>query len=319
MSLANLKVFNQYVYSTFVEMLSYQVNLFNTATRGALVLTSASNQGDYSEEALYQRISGLVRRRNAYGSGAVAAVDINQTLMRSVKVAAGTPPVNIDPHFWQWIQRSPEEAGVVIGKQLAEDTLADMVSVSVKSAVAAIANVGATLVYDATAGNISLAAYNSGAALFGDRAQQIVCWLTHSKPMFDLWGANLTNTDRLFVFGTVQVMQDGFGRPFVVTDQPDLSYTSSGTKYRTLGLTQGAVVIQQNPDYLENIETTNGDENIQRTWQAQWTYNLSLKGYAWDKDNGGASPSTAALATGTNWDKYTASIKDTSGILINSQ
>jgi len=84
-------------------------------------------------------------------------------------------------------------------------------------------------------------------------------------------------------------------------------------------LAQGAVLIEQNPDYLENMSTTNGAENIKRTWQAQWSYNVGLKGYAWDKTNGGASPTNAALATGSNWDRYATSVKDLAGILVNSQ
>jgi hypothetical protein len=319
MSLANLKVFNQYAYTTMQEMLSYNIGLFNAGTRGGLILRSSSNQGDFSDVAAYKRIAGLVRRRDAYGSGDVSATDLEMLLATSVKVAAGTPPVNIDPHWWQWIQRSPEEAGVVLGKQLAEDTMADMVAVAVKAFVAAVTNVGAAVVHDATAGLLGLGALNSGSALFGDRARDIQCWVIHSKPMHDLYGAALTNTAQLFTFGTVQIRTDAMGRPFVITDQPDLAYTSSGTKYHTLGLASGAVMIEQNPDYVENMETKNGKENITRTWQAQWSFNVGLKGFAWDKTNGGASPTNAALATGTNWDKYAASNKDISGILVNSQ
>lgn len=318
MSLANLKVFNQYAYTAFLELLSYNVQLFNAATKGGLVLRGGNNQGDYADVALYSRISGLIRRRDAYGSGAVTAKDLAMLQQTSVKVAAGTPPVNITPHWWQWIQRSPDEAGVVLGKQMAEDTLADMVSVAIKSYVAAITNVGASNVSDGTASNMTLDALNTGASLFGDRAQDINCWVIHSKPMFNLFGASLTNTAKLFLFGTVQVLNDGFGRPFVVTDQPDLVYTSAGTKYHTLGLASGGVLIEQNPDYLDNIQTLNGDENITRTWQAQWTYNVGLKGFAWDKTNGGHSPSNAALATGTNWDQYATSIKDLSGVIVNT-
>ena len=318
MALTNLQVFNQYAYATMQELLSYNINLFNQATKGALVLRGGNNQGDYSDVASYKRISGLVRRRDAYGTGSVSAVDINMLLATAVKVAAGTAPVNIDPHFWQWIQRAPEEAGVVIGRQLAEDTLADMLAASLKSLIAALTTVGATVVYDGTAGTLSLGKLVTGSALFGDRADDLACWVIHSKPMFDIFGAALTNANVLFTFGTVKVMQDGFGRPFIITDQTDLVYTSSGTKYHTLGLAPGGAVIEQNPDFLENIETKNGNENITRTYQAQWSFNLALKGFQWDKTNGGHSPTNAALATGTNWDQYAASIKDLPGIMVNT-
>lgn len=318
MSLANLKVFNQYVYTTFQELFSYNLQLFNAATNGALQLRSAANQGDYSEATLYARIAGLVRRRNAYATGAVAAVDINMLLATSVKIAAGTPPVNIDPHFWQWILRSPDEAGVVIGRQLAEDTLADELAMAIKALVAALTTVGATVVHDGTAAVLSLGVLNSGSALHGDRAGDIVTWIMHSKVWHDMIAGALTNTAQLFTFGTVKVMQDGLGRPFVVTDQPDLPYVSTGTKYHTLGLVSGAALVEQNPDYIENMETKNGFDNITRTWQAQWSYNLALKGFAWDKTSGGPSPSTAAIATGTNWDVYASSIKDLPGVIVNS-
>ncbi len=318
MSLTNLQVFNQYLYTAFQELLAQNIALFNDGTRGGLILTDAANQGDYSDTALYSRISGLVRRRDAYGTGSVSPVDINMLLATSVKVAAGTAPVNIDPHFWSWIQRAPTEAGVIIGRQLAEDSLADMVNTAIKAAVAALTNVGSAVVYDGTAGNLSLGALNTGASKFGDRAQELVAWLTHSKPMFDLFGSALTNANVLFSFGTVKIVQDGFGRPFIVTDAADLSYTSSGTKYHTLGLSRGAAVVEKNNDYIENIDTRNGNENIVRTFQAQWTYNLSLKGFQWDKTSGGHSPSNSALGTGTNWDQYATSNKDVAGVLVNT-
>lgn len=49
--------------------------------------------------------------------------------------------------------------------------------------------------------------------------------------------------------------------------------------------------------------------------QVDYTFGLSLKGYTWDESNGGKSPSDAALATGTNWDKVATSIKHTAGVL----
>ena len=72
MALSDLAVFSEYAYSTMTEMQDQQIGLFNQATRGGLVLQSGSHQGDYSDEAMWAKISGLVRRRNAYGSGAVA-------------------------------------------------------------------------------------------------------------------------------------------------------------------------------------------------------------------------------------------------------
>lgn len=320
MALSDLAVFSEYAYSTLTEMQDQQIGLFNGATRGGIVLQSGSHQGDYSDEAMWAKISGLVRRRNAYGSGAVAEKNLEHLQDTSVKVAAGTPPVRIDPGMMKWIQRSPEEAGVVVGKQMAEDSVADMLNTAILVYVAAIGQV-ANVVYDHSAtGTMSLVALNKGAAKFGDRASAIVAWIMHSKSAFDIYGEALTNANRLFVFGNVRVIEDGFGRPLVVTDSANLINTApTPDVYMALGLTPGAVLVSQNGDFTDNVETKNGDENIIRTYQAEWSYNVGLQGFAWDKTNGGKSPTNASLGTATNWDRYATSDKDLAGVLVKAQ
>jgi hypothetical protein len=320
MALSDLAVFSEYVYSSLSEVVSQQVQLFNAASGGAIVLRQAANQGDYSDIALWAKVSGLVRRRDAYGSGSQAAKELEHLIDTMVKVAAGTPPVNIPPSMFTWIQRNQEEGGAVIGQQLAGDMIADMLNTAIMAYVAALT--GETdVIYDYSAtGTAKLVALNSGAAKFGDRANDLRCWVMHSKSMFDMFGAALANTEALFNFGTVNVRQDGFGRPFVVTDSSALVNTApTPDVYRSLGLVTGGIIVEQNNDFDDNIETANGDENIQRTYQAEWTYNLGIKGYSWDKTSGGKSPNDAALATANNWDRYATSHKDTAGIMVLSQ
>lgn len=325
MALSDLAVFSEYAYSTMTEMQDQQIGLFNAATRGGIVLQSGSHQGDYSDEAMWAKISGLVRRRNAYGSGVVNEKVLEHLVDTSVKVAAGTPPVRIDPGMMKWIQRSPEEAGVVVGKQMAEDSIADMLNTAVLCYVSAVGQV-TDVVYDhSSTGVTSLVALNKGAAKFGDRANALVAWVMHSKSAFDIYGEALTNATRLFVFGNVRIIEDGFGRPLVVTDSPNLVTAGNAgppvvpDTYAALGLTPGAVLVSQNGDFTDNVETKNGDENIIRTYQAEWSYNVGVQGFAWDKTNGGKSPTNGALGTATNWDRYATSHKDLAGVLVKAQ
>jgi hypothetical protein len=307
------------MYSTATELLDQQIELFNAASQGTIVLAPAALQGDYGDTAFYKKVSGLVKRRNAYGSGSVASKKLEHLLDTMVKVAAGTPPLEFTKSQFTWIQKSPEEAGVIYGKQLATDMLADMLNTGILGLNAAL--VGTTnVVYDGSASTMKPTALNSATALFGDRAQEILAWVCHSKPMFDYYGDNLTNTNRLFTYGTVNVTADAFGRPFVISDCTALiNTTPDPDQYHSLGLVAGALMVGQNNDFDSNVETKNGDENIIRTIQSEWTYNLGIKGYAWDKTNGGASPTDAALATSTNWDQYATSDKDLAGVLLKTQ
>ena len=157
----------------------------------------------------------------------------------------------------------------------------------------------------------------AGSALFGDRSDAIRVWAMHSKSMFDIFGVALANSTGLFTFGTVNVRQDGFGRPFIISDSPSLIETTAAPdKHYIAGMTTGAVVVEMNGDFVQNVETKNGNENIARTIQSEWSYNLGIKGYSWDKTTGGKSPNDAAIATADNWDRNMSSHKDTAGVLL---
>lgn len=322
MALSDLEVFQEYAQSSMTETQDQQIEIFNGAVRGGLILTSAAHEGDFSSTTMWAKIQGLVRRRNAYGSGAQTLKTLSQLVNTSVKVAAGTPPIEINPGMLKWIQKNPEEAGAVIGQQMAEDSVSDMLNTAIMIYGAAVGSV-AELNHDATDGNIQLTDMNQGAALFGDRSQDLVCWLTHSKSAFDIYGDALANSARLFTFGNVQVIQDGFGRPIVMTDSPSLieaDGVSPGVDaYSTLGLSTGAVVVEQGNEYTDNIDTKNGDENILRTYQAEWTYQLGVKGFTWDTTSGGKSPNDAALGTAANWDRTATSHKDLAGVIVKSR
>jgi hypothetical protein len=279
------------------------------------------HQGDFSDVAFFAKVSGgLVRRRNAYGTGAVTETVLKHLVDTSIKVAAGTPPVRLDPGQFRWIQQNPEVAGAAMGQQLAVDTMADMLNVGLGSTYSALAQVAA-VVYNATT-NVapddipSWNNLNNGQALFGDASSQIVAWIMHSAAMHKLYGNNLNNSERLFIYGNVNVMRDPFGKLLVMTDSPNLFVAGAPNVYRTLGLVPGAVMIGQNNDFDAMEEGKTGDENLIRVYQAEWSYNVGVKGFAWDKANGGKSPTDSALFTSTNWDRYATSEKDLAGVVV---
>lgn len=321
MALSELAVYSEYAYSSMTEVLRQKIDLFNTATGGAIQLRSAAHQGDYSDVAFFSKIAGLLRRRDAYGTGGMSTEKHMRHLVDTmVKVAAGTYPVRLDPGQFKWIQMNPEVAGAALGQQLAIDMMADMLNTSLGATHAALSNVP-DIIYDATANaspndTLSFGNLNNAQALFGDQSSQIVAWIMHSKPMFDLYGKNLTNSERLFNYGNINVMRDPFGKLLVMTDSQNLVATGSPNEYAVLGLTPGAVIVDQNNDFTANEESRNGEENIVRTYQAEWSYNVGIRGFAWDKTNGGKSPNDAALLTSTNWDRYSTSHKDLAGVVV---
>lgn len=319
MALSDLAVYSEYAYAAATEVLDQQIEVFNAASQGTITISPSAVQGDWYETAFYAKIDGLVRRRNAYGTGAIGERNMRHLTDTRVKVAAGTQVVNLDPGQFAWIQRSPEEAGALMGQQLAKDMFADFLNVSLGATVAALGQ-ETEIVYDATTTTDTAPSFrnlNHAASLFGDRSSAIQAWIMHSTPMHLLWDNALTNVERLFVYGTVNVMRDPMGRVFVITDSPYL-LKSDGTQH-TLGLTQNAIIVQQGNDYFANEEVKNGQENIARTFQAEWSWTLGINGFSWDKATGGASPTDAALLVSSNWDRYSTSHKDLAGVLLNTK
>lgn len=327
MALSDLSVYSEYAYETMTEIQRQQIELFNHASGGAIVLGSDAVQGDFSDSVFWAKISGLVRRRNAYGTGSVSEKVMTDLVDTMVKVASGTPPVRLDPGQFKWIQKNPEEAGAMMGKQLALDNLADMLNTALGATYAALGQVSDVVYNHITVTTapftdlLSFGVLNKGQAKFGDASSQIAAWVTHSKPMHDLYGNSLTNSERLFTYGNINVSRDPFGKLLIMTDSPQLVFTDTVPNpdvngYAVLGLVPGAVMITQNNDFTANEEVKNGDENIMRTYQAEWSFNLGVKGFAWDKGNGGKSPANAALFTATNWVRYATSVKDLAGVVI---
>lgn len=328
MALTDLTVLNAWIRNYSIERISYNVNLFNAATQGCLVLGSEVHPGDYFDILGFKYFNGIVRQRNPYGTGTLsnkALTNINQTL---VKVAAGTFPLDLTPSQWAWIDQDPDKIVQVIGDAIAEQTMEQMITNAINAVASAIVNVGASLTYSnggtfAAPKPLSFIDLAQGAQLFGDRSGTMKVWLAHSIPANSLLINALTNAERLFQWNTVNVVRDAVGRVIVISDTPALKLqagngTSTPDIYGTLGLTDAAVSVMQQNDFTGNFDTRNGSENILRTYQAEWSYMMSVKGYSWDKVNGGHAPTASALSTGSNWDMYVTSIKDTAGVLVKS-
>lgn len=318
MALSDLAVFNEQLFSTVTEMLDQQVELFNAASNGGLILASKPFGGDYSEQSFFALVTGLVRRRDPYSDGDVTEKSLRTLIETMVKVAAGTPPLNMDPGQFNWIKEQPALAAATWAKQLAPQVMADMLAVAIGSIYAALSGQSSNKLdkTGASPDTMTLGYLVEGAALFGDRANEIVCWLMHSTPWYQLIQAGLLNTASLFTYGTVNVVRDPLGRPFVISDQPTLKITGTPNIFHTLGLVNGGAVINTNNDYDQVVVESTGKENIKRNMQAEWSFNVGVKGFTWDKTSGGHAPTNAALFTTANWDKIATSFRDLAGVII---
>jgi hypothetical protein len=311
-----MQVFNDYVMPATLETLDQMLAAFNAASNGAIVLSPDGFTGDFLQESFFQNLAAAQRRVNRYAAqAAVTPVDLTELQNTTVKVAGGFGPVRYEPSQMTWLQRPTAQGIEVASRAFAEILLKDQLNTAIAALVAAItAQAAAVNDVSATAG-ITQAGLNSSHAKFGDASQNLVAQVMTGSTWHKLVGQNLANAQNLFLAGNVRVV-DILGKTSVVTDAPALSQTGTPNKEIILSLASGAALVHDSRDIISNVETSNGQTRIETTIQVDYTFGLGLKGYTWDTANGGKSPSSAALATGTNWDKTASSIKDTAGVAL---
>lgn len=315
MSLSQMQVFNKYIMPAIIETLGQQIQKFNAASGGAIMLSTGGWEGDFLQESFYAAIHSARRRVDRYASnGNATPTDLTQLKHSSVKVAGGFGPIRFEPGQMTWLNKPTAEGIEVASRNFAEALLQDQLNSAIAASVAAISNqAAATNDVSATLG-LTYSALNDAHAKFGDSSSLIVANVMTGQVYHKLIGQNLANAQQLFQYGAVTVV-DILGKTVVVTDAPALYATGTPNLQKVLGLVAGAATVTDAGDVITNIDTTNGKERIETTMQVDYTFGLGLKGYTWDEVNGGKSPTDAELATGTNWDKVATDIKHTAGVI----
>ena len=315
MALTNMVVFIDNARELVFEKLGQQIEKFNAASNNTLQLTSDGFSGDFFERSFYNSLAASRRRVDRYATnGSVSATALSQAKAVEVKVAGGFGPIVFEPSQMAWINSNPAEALNVISNSMVEAILADQINSAIAALVAAISNQSAAKNDVSATAGISQVALNATDALFGDSSSVLTCRIMRGATYHKLIGQNLANAPTLFNAGNVTVV-DILGKPIVITDAPALRVTGTPNKEIVLTLVSGAIVIGGASDLITNVQTANGKERIETTFQGDYTFTMKMLGYSWDSVNGGKSPTDAEIATGSNWDLYVTDIKHSAGVI----
>ncbi|HFN3755902.1 TPA: major capsid protein [Enterobacter hormaechei] len=284
-----ISVFDQQVSTATTKVIEANLNLFNTATNGALLMGTGASLGDWVERTFWAA-QQLVRRRNAYGSGKLSPTELAQALERAIKIDGGTLPLKVTPALMDRLGKTPQEAAAVMGEQVALQMIEDYLACGLGAFIAATPK---GLNYDFT--------QQSGGALpkirnlikasgqLGDAQNRLACWVMSGNTYNDLLAEDaFVNGQNLFKFETINVIQDGLGRRFVVTDAaaaldasvPGGAQGTEKARQRVLGLMPGAVTVTTRPLQMYS-QTILGEENVYDLMQGEYNFDLALKGHTY--------------------------------------
>lgn len=301
-----------------VERLATVSDVFNKAGN-VIRMDSISRRGNYHQESFFSSTASLVSRRDTTSVASATDLALAMAEIISVKLNRKVGPLAQTLDAFRKIQATADDKSLsfLIGTQIAKAMEVDMMTSACRAAVAALNNQSANKL-DATSGTMTATVLNNGNAKLGDASSNIAAYVMHSKPFHDLIGNQITlgNGEQAAGATVYGGLPASMGRPIIVTDCSSLMVDDSPDLYYTLALTPNAIAVENSEEETMYSEIVTGLENLVVRLQGEFAYNLGVKGFKWDTANGGANPTDAYVATGSNWDKVATSYKDLAGVVI---
>jgi hypothetical protein len=321
----DMQINEDHFYGGLFEAMEQDIEGLAAGSRGAIVINDDRIKGDYGYDSFFTSISSLVERRVVDTVSAGTATQALEKEYVSVKVNRRAQ-VEWSLDAFKKKQLDPMGFSFVLGREFQRRKMQEMVNLGLTAAATALESQTA-LTKDVTGESTKTVTHtyiNDAFAKRGDKANEIVAVAIHSKPYYNLIGQALSDKVPANIGGGA-IMEGSvpiFGRSALVSDSSGLTDANGSLTdtYNTLGLVPGALIISQSePETIVGADLVTGLHNLVYRFQAEWSYNIAVKGFQWDVANGGANPLDSAVATTTNWDQIDTSDKTLAGVLLVSQ
>lgn len=308
----SLSVFQRKLVTAVTQMIPDNLNVFNQASNGALVVGTGEVLKDTIEKMSVGLIANLVTDRNAYapvGTPADAKV-LARMLTNSINLSAKVGPVAITKAMMNKIETNVGAVAAEVAAQATQAILLHYLKAGIGAGSTAISTNDAAKYtqaarVDGVGGRVfpTLADFPLAAAKFGDQAGLIRSWFMDGVTWANFIAYQaIPSAEQVFAIGDLQVMGDGLGRRFVISDAAGAAMGAN----TMLGLVPGAVAVTTNGlDML--AQEKGGGENIERWWQGEFDFNVAVKGYRTTAAfrasvEGIKSVKLADLTTAENWE-----------------
>jgi len=316
-----------------LEALEQEVSVLNAGPRGIVVVTEAT-RGEYLESAFFQNVDGLVSDRDTTSVADAPETKLNQQNVKDILVNYRVGPNSNTIDGFRKIAESPDVMSMLLGEAAGQQLAEKFLNGGLGALVAAMST-EAGMVFDtrgaadalnpkANSTSITLRNLNRVLGLMGDKRARTRMWVMPSAPFTELVDNQITEKLGEVSGAVVYGGNPGtYGLPAYVTDSPALTFTQDVSaaqdgseeisRHRILGLTEQALVIQQQPYFDLEVERKTGKQNLLVTYQGEGSYLVRVKGFSW---TGTESPTDGELATDTNWNYVFSSVKSGPGVML---
>ncbi len=306
-----------------LEKLARNIEGFNANSNNAINLTTEDLVGTYKEIAFFKELaqSDLISDRDRNSVLDVTPAKMTQIETVIPYLASRYGPFSSTREAFNAIGKSPEEFSMLFGQALADAIMADMLDTSFAALIGATQAIATEpMTVGAGAAGTATLSYDTmidAMALYGDRLDEIACFVMRSGDYFGLMKGNITAATIDSVAGAT--LNAGsvatLGKPVLVMDSPSLVGSGAGAddSGAVLALTTNAITCIQSTDVYIHSETELLKDNIIMNIQGESSWGLDLKGFGYDKT---ADITRTDLAVGANWAQKVTSTKNLAGGLL---
>ena len=190
---SDLIIYDDLAQTAFLERRQDNLEVFNAASNGAIILDNELIEGDFRKRTFY-KVGGSIESRNVNSTDPVTGKKIGAGESVSVKAPWKYGPYETTEEAFKRRGRDVSEFSEVIGVDVADATLEGYIKYALQGLVAAIgANADMTVSADiATDGKKTL---TRGLRKYGDKFNRVALFVMHSTTYFDIVDQAIDNRE----------------------------------------------------------------------------------------------------------------------------
>lgn len=293
--------------TAYLERLQDNLDIFNKASNGAIILKDELIAGDFKKDAFY-KVGGAIEHRNVNSDGKITGKKIAMGEQVGVKVPFKYGPYEATEEAFKRRGANTEEFSVLVGQDYADALIAGYWKYATAALHGAIGG-NSDMLVNAQLAQHGKKVLTKGMRTFGDKFGRLSLWVMDSASYFDIVDDAIATklyqeADTVIYGGLPGTM----GIPVLVTDQ--------AKKDTIYGLQAGAITITNSQVPAFRAYQINDQENLGIGVRAEGVFNLNVLGYSY-KTTAGANPNLETLGATANWEKWASSNKNTAGVILN--
>ncbi len=280
-----------------------------TATGGAITIGQSIHKGDFLETLIFDALGDASRRDPAVDT-AVTAKRLSNLEKTDVKLYFKELVFATYTELARY-GTTMEAMQTGLGEAIGEAVARFILKKSIIALVAAISSEADSIHTTTTSGIITVKDLNSGVFKFGDMSDDIKVFVAPSLVVSDLVGDAIDSTaDQISYGGIYSGVTGTLGRTLWMVDS--ITLTTGANK--VLGLTVGAIVIDESEAIRFFSQESITNENAGVNLREEGAYTLKIKGFGYDQAQG-LNPEDGVLGASASWG-LVGDRKGSAGVLI---